>query len=513
MRQPRLMDSAVRDPYSRIGAAAHPATIAAMHPLPAIATGDLILDRALRAALGDIAGNIVPASIGLLDPGTPVLMAGLTYEAWTRDAAINCWGALNALDPATARATLRGEVVRTDGAWRMRGQYWDAAVWTIGAWDHALWTGDRAFLAFAREASADWLARMEREEFSPELGLFRGPAFFQDGVAGYPDRYADAGGGSCILDWVAHHPAERHPLGTGLPMHALSTNAIHARAYGILGEMDRALGTTPDPHHAAMAARVRDGIMAHLWMPERGRFRYLADPWGGDDRQEGAGHAFASLFGIGPAAAVLELDTAPAGLPCLTPGYPRYAGLGIGRHSGLVWPHVEGLVAEAAARAGRPEAAWAALARMAGRIHRDGMVTECYDPVTGLPDGGVQEIDPGAPADWHAWCLEGRVGTAQGHPVHRWRSQPRVCWGAATLWRLVLRILAGLDPAPDGLRIRPCLPPGAAPLHLSGIRWHGAILDIRIEPGRVHRMTVDGRPADRVPAGVEGRIAVRLTAA
>ena len=483
-----------------------------MQRLPSISTGQLALDRALRVALGDVLGNIAPTDVGLLDPGTPVLMAGVTYEAWTRDAAINCWNMLNAVDPETARATLKGEVLRDHDGYRLRGQYWDAVVWVIGAWDHALWTGDRTFLAFAREVSAAWLARMEREEFTSELGLFRGPACFQDGVAGYADRYADAGGKSCILDWLHHHPSDKHPVGMGMPMHSLSTNCLYYRALTILGEMDQWLGRRADVHFDTLAAQVRSGILKHLWMPEQGRFRYMVDPWGSDDRQEGLGHGLAALFGLMPERSLGRLASAPAGLPCVTPGYPRYDSLGVGRHSGLVWPHVEGFVAEAAARTGEPELAWATIDRFTQRALRDGHFTECYHPQTGLPDGGVQEITVGAPADWHAWCIGPQVGAAQSHPVHAWQSQPRTTWGATALWRLALRVLAGLDPRPDGLHFTPCLPSGAGPLHLHGIRWRGAELDIRIDPGCSHRLTINGRPASEVAPDATGTLFVHLIA-
>ena len=481
--------------------------------LPACQTGDLQLDRALRCALGDVLGNIVPAQVGLLESPTPVLMAGLTYEAWTRDAAINSWNMLSALDPATARSTLRGEVVRDGSAWRLRGQYWDAVVWVLGAWDHALWTGDREFLAFARAVSADWLARMERDEYDAELGLFRGPACFNDGVAGYDDRYARADGKSCILDWRLANPRDRHPVGEGMPMHALSTNCLYQRAYAVLGAMDRLLGNGMDAHHAAMAERTAASIRRHFWKAEERRFRYIVDPWGADERQEGLGHAFADLFGISPEPTVASLHQADAGLPCLWPTYPRYAGLGgarssHGRHAGLIWPHVEGFAAEAAARGGAPALAWSMLRRLAARALRDGQFSECYHPDDGLPDGGVQEIDPGDPADWHAWCLGPRVGSFDGIPLHAWLSQPRTTWGATALWRLVLRVLAGLDPRPDGLHVSPCLPDGSGALHLTGLRWHQAVIDLHIEPGRNHHLSIDGHAATAVPCGASGHLTV-----
>ena len=184
----------------------------------------------------------------------------------------------------------------------------------------------------------------------------------------------------------------------------------------------------------------------------------------------------------------------------------------MGRHSGLVWPQVEGFAAEAAARTGEPELAWATIDRFAARALRDGQFTECYHPQTGLPDGGVQEITPGQPEEWHAWCLGPRVGTAQGHPVHAWQSQPRTTWGATALWRLALRVLAGLDPRTDGLHIAPCLPPGAGPMHLRGIHWRNAELDLRIDAGHRHRLTVNGRPAAAVAPDATGTLAVHLIA-
>jgi trehalose/maltose hydrolase-like predicted phosphorylase len=77
---------------------------------------------------------------------------------------------------------------------------------------------------------------------------------------------------------------------------------------------------------------------------------------------------------------------------------------------------------------------------------------------------------------------------------------------------LALRVLAGLDPRPDGLHITPCLPSGAGPLHLRGIRWRSAELDIRIDPGRSHRLTINGRPATVITPDTTGTLLVHLIA-
>jgi len=473
--------------------------------IPQLETDSLQTDRTFRIAVGDVLGNVVSSHVGLAQGG-PSLMAGLTYEAWTRDAAINTWNGLPAFWPEIARATLLGEVT---GEKSLRGQYWDAVVWVTGAWHYFLWTGDVDFLATAREVSANWLARMEREELASD-GLFRGAACFQDGISGYGDRYAMCGGSSCITDWVAANPDQSAHPGTGLPMHALSTNCLYFRAYEILGEMDRALGRIPDPRAAESAARLRVSILKNFRIPKSELFRYYVDPWGSDDRQEGMGHAYALMFGLvdDTRKFVEAVRQTPAGLPCLWPGYGRYDGTQprarYGRHAGLVWPQVQALWADACAGAGCFEAAFAEMDHLAEKALRDGNFFECYHPDDGLPEGGVQEIEPGAPADWHSWCLLERHETLPGGPLLRWVSQPRTTWGATGYMRLVLNICAGLRPMVDRLELKPHLPRGMNRLHLAGLRWRAATLDLTVTRRDSDFLYLDGQPVESIPAGLTG---------
>ena len=128
---------------------------------------------------------------------------------------------------------------------RIGGQYWDAMIWTTGAWNHYLYTGDKEFLGLALEATRDSLAHFEREEFDAKTGLFRGPGW-SDGVAGYPDEYANAGGSSSILDWPKHHPDKVSKPGYGIPMEALSTNCIYYNAYVTAEKMRAELKATSE---------------------------------------------------------------------------------------------------------------------------------------------------------------------------------------------------------------------------------------------------------------------------
>ena len=128
-------------------------------------------------------------------PTVPKILAGLHYETpWTRDAAINAWNGASLIVPEVSRDTLGSLIEPGDiSGFYIGGQYWDAMIWTTGAWNHYLYTGDKEFLVLALAATTDSLVRFEGEEFDEKTGLFRGPGW-SDGVAGYPDAYADAGG-------------------------------------------------------------------------------------------------------------------------------------------------------------------------------------------------------------------------------------------------------------------------------------------------------------------------------
>ncbi len=167
-------------------------------------TGLQHVDDTFRIAVGDLAGNILPFKDGLLEKPVPCVMAGMHYNTpWTRDAAFNSWCAAGLLCLEEARNTLLAVLTRDKSGTRIGGEYWDAVVWTTGAWHYYLYTGDREFLRTALEATTTSLAFFEDTELDPSDGLFRGGACFQDGVAGSPAQFAEPG------SFIGHH---RHPL-------------------------------------------------------------------------------------------------------------------------------------------------------------------------------------------------------------------------------------------------------------------------------------------------------------
>ncbi|TVQ26798.1 MAG: hypothetical protein EA382_04845 [Spirochaetaceae bacterium] len=459
--------------------------------LPRLRSDNRQLELAFRAAVGDLLGNVQPWTDGR---GTTreCLLAGLHYDRpWTRDASINSWNGVSLVWPSLARDTLESVLIEDEHGLRIGGQYWDAIIWVTGAWNHYLVTGDRDFLNLAFAATRTSLAVADDRELDPVDGLYRGGACFMDGIAAYPDRYLNPDWGSGIPGWAERHPDTRHPHGEGFPAKALSTNLLYLNAWHLLPEMATELGHPVAPEWTDQAERLRSAVRAAFWDSDSGRLRYLVDPWGGCDRQEGLGWAFAVLCGLLTAEESADL-TARAhvtaqGIPSLWPDYDRYAGDTVparyGRHGATVWPHVNAFWADACVAAGSREAAWRELELLAAKADRDGHFSEIYHPDTGERYGGEQE--------------DASVGA-----IRTWRSEPRQSWCASGFIRMVTSVLFGLRPRRDGLHFAPWLPEGVNHLALSGLEYHGRTLDLELcaqDPSGQVELTVnairwDGRP-------------------
>ena len=152
------------------------------------------INTAYRLAIATLSANILPFKDGILEKEEPVMIAGLGYVTpWTRDAAINTWNAGGMICPKVSLNTLKSVLTTCENGYRIDGEYWDAIIWTTGAWHQYLYTGDREFLEIAYNATVNSLAYFEETEFDSEKNLFRGPACYGDGVAAYPDIYAEPG--------------------------------------------------------------------------------------------------------------------------------------------------------------------------------------------------------------------------------------------------------------------------------------------------------------------------------
>lgn len=414
------------------------------------------INRAFELALDDLASNISHFQDGLLEKPAPVILAGGGYDTpWTRDAAINVWNAAGLLMPEVARNTLLSVLTRAEGGIRAGGQYWDAVIWTVGAWHYWLCTGDRPFRDLSAEVIVNTLRYFEETEYDPEQGLFRGPACYGDGVSAYPDRYA--AGDSAILFYKDAFPERCVSRGYGIPMFTLSTNCLYAEAYRLAWKL------TGDPSWRTKAEQLSRTINRVFWNERKGLYDYLMDDEGRCDAQEALGISFALLFSIADrekGGRIAEnMVVTPQGVPCLYPSFSRYNALGYGRHSGTVWPHAQAFWASAIADTS-PAAFEKELLTLTRNALRSGQFAEIYHPETGLPYGGVQE--------------------EHGKMNPDWVSQPRQTWSATGYLRMILNGLAGLHFQENGILVKPVRTESVRMLTLRGLKWRGRELDLSI---------------------------------
>lgn len=469
--------------------------------VPSLTSDVPLLNAAYQIAATDLLRSITPYRGGIVDYETSVFMAGEWYTTpWTRDAAINVWNGADLFYPTVARDTLRSVLARHGEKLLIDGEYWDAIIWTVGAWEYYLRWGDQTFLREAFDATRNSLLLFESTEFCPESGLFRGPAVYGDGIGAYPDIYTrTVDNVSSIRHWSEANAELRTPAGEGLPMCALSTNCLYAEAYRIAGEMARELGEEPNQDWLKREANLRAAINRHFWRDDVGLYRYLVDPFGGCDMQEGLGHAFALLFSIASrhqAARILQgIHITPAGIPCLWPSFDRYLIDGnLGRHSGTVWPFIQAFWAHGAACLGDTKTLQRELFQLASHAVRDDQFFEIYHPETGIPYGGLQE--------------------RRNLGITKWEPMPHQTWSATGFIRMVLMVLVGLHFDAAGLGVTPLLPPQVGEVTVSDLHYRSMTIDIniRIESRPKTVVYIDGASVPRayLPATSNGHHSINI---
>ena len=436
--------------------------------VPFFRSDNELLNRAVRIATGDIASNCLPYRAGLLTQEAICLMAGLDYDMpWTRDTAINTMNAMCVLDPKIAKNTLLSVCEQSSGGYFIGGQYWDCIIWALGAWQYLAVNPDAAFQSLASEAVCNTLRKLEAEEFDASTGLFMGAAVYGDGIAAYPDKYAQTQGHRTgILDWPCSHEEEAEGSAHGIPMRVLSTNCIYYAAYRIAAQWSD--NTEQSAVWLQKADQLKKSIRSHFWNPSTGRFDYLFDSTLRCDAAEALGLSFAILFGIADdVQSQLILQNTPVtehGIACVWPSFERYRiGSHYGRHAGTVWPHAEGFWALANLRAGNCKGFDNELWNLSCRAVRDMQFAEIYHPVTGEIYGGMQEDET--------------------HGIHVWKSCEKQTWSATAFWSLIFYGLMGLQFEPQTIHIRPYLPVGVDHMELKDLQLDEAKLHLIIDRG------------------------------
>ena len=233
------------------------------------------------------------------------------------------------------------------------------------------------------------------------------------------------------------------------------------------------------------AKNMKKAINRAFWSSEKGSYTYIYDEFGGCDSQEGIGISFAILFDIADEEkkrSILEnYCTTPHGIPCVYPSFPRYDtpdGQGFGRHSGTVWPHVQGFWASAAAKCGSTTLFDREFAAQTANALRSMQFAEIYHPLTGETYGGRQE----------------RYGAA----ITDWNSEPHQTWSATAYIRNVYMDLMGMDFKTDGIEFRPVKSTFVNKRELEGLHYRNAVLNVSVigEGSKIKSFRVNGKESE-----------------
>lgn len=435
--------------------------------IPYFHSDNNILNRAARIAAGDIAGNCIPFKDGLLKEEKICIMAGLDYDTpWTRDAAINTMNALCISDKEVAYNTLMSVCEEKDGKTFVGGQYWDAIIWAIGAWQYYLVNTEEEFLKFAADTVANTLEKFEDEEYDETEGLFCGGAVYGDGVAAYPDKYgAVKHHQTGILHWPALNPEKRRQKGYGVPLKSLSTNCVYYAAYMVESMMCKILGRD-GTSYVNKAQKLKDIINDKFWNEKTGRYDYLFDDEIRCDHSEALGLSFAILFGIADEekceSIVKNTYVTDHGIACVWPSFARYRiGNDYGRHSGTVWPHAQGYWAIAMLKAENPLGFDKELFSLADKALRDMQFAEIYHPVTGEVYGGIQE------------------NLKKG--ISFMKSCEKQTWSATAFWSMIYYGLFGLRFSENEIKVNPYMPSSVDHMELKNLKIGNADLTIVVD--------------------------------
>jgi hypothetical protein len=428
-------------------------------------------------------------------PGTFVRAGGGYQQPWTRDGSVNPWNAASLLEPEVARNTLWSVVRRQPNGQMIvvqDNQWWDQAVWLTSAWNHYVVTGDQSFLADAYRTATGTLDLRKAANYNATYGLFQGPAFFNDGIAGYPVPPATATESSG--SFVGAYPTTDR-------MMTLSTNALYYSAYRSAALMASALGRPANEVAplGAMADSLKAKINQHFWIPAKGMYGYFihnGDSLSGtlDQSEEGTGLSFAILFDIASASQAQSIlrgaHLQPHGIVAVYPHFARYSDARPGRHNVVVWPMIQGFWASAAAKSGDQPRFAAEVVKLAGLANSSGGFYEIYNASTGAVDGG--------------WQL-GR----------HWGSVQNQTWSATAYLRMMYQTMFGMTFTANGITFQPTLPSGWGDATLSGLRYRGATLNITLRGSGnvVSLFKLDGVPttAHSVSTTLTGTHAVEIT--
>jgi len=450
---------------------------------------DIVADNALTSTIGQrkwiqrTAQSNYPTLASEVGVSTTIhnmaieALANLTERdsAWnvgTRDAGYASLLSLASTDPQAAQRSLikrvsKGQALQdagTGGAWPVTT---DRAVWTLGAWEVYLATGDKQWMKRCYEIVRHNLMQDEEIVLDPATGLMRGETSLADCRREVYPRWmqpADISQSEC-----------------------LSTNALFFRAYEIASQMAKLCGdATGATQYQQRANRIKDAINAHLWDEQRGcysQYLYGRTSLVASPRSDALGQALCVIYGIADPMRARRIMTSayasPYGVACLSPQIPNIYSY----HNNAVWPYIQAYWLWAATIARNPQAVTHSIAAIYRPVALYATHTDYFPATTGAP----------------------LTEDAQRNPLLS---------VAATL-SVAQRALAGITLEEDGIAFNPVIPRGwAGKNQLNNYRYRKATLDISIQGfgDQVKACYIDGKKQNKAfaPATLTGRHSVRL---
>ncbi len=453
----------------RDGRPDNPRVVPELDSAPSLRSGHDMFDALYALALEETRELSVAAiRDGSFNDGRAVDCGGcfetgrLWNYVWTRDTAYAVQLGMAAADPTRARRSLefklserRGggdlQVVQDTGTGGSYPVSSDRVAWALGAWEllHHLEGAERdAFAARATEALTNTVEHDRGVVYDPSDGLYFGEQSFLDWrEQTYPE-------------WTATNVVH-----IGMSK-ALGTNLLHLRALEITASLaDEAGDSAARDRYTGWADRLRDAIRARFWIAEDELFStYVTttlDP-SSARRFDLLGSAFAILFGVAD-----EAQTAS-----ILSRYPHY-----GPGAPVVWPQQQATpIYHNRGEWPFVTAYWLRAAKAGGNtVVADRMIRALVRGAA-LNLSNMENFEAGSGAPW----LDD--GADSGPVVN----SQRQLWSVAGYLSMVEHTIFGLEPAQDGLYVRPYLSGelrrtlfgGTDEIVLNDYRWRGRTLTV-----------------------------------
>ncbi|MBN2853034.1 MAG: hypothetical protein JXQ23_09910 [Clostridia bacterium] len=429
-----------------------------------IVTDNKQVNNSVSIAFDDINGNIKEFNSSYDGRLLNVLMAGADYDTpWTRDASINVYNGFCFMNREVSLNTLMSVLEKREEKTYIGGQYWDAIIWALGAYQYYLVSHDTEFLNTAYEAISNSLSYYEENEFSEDYQLFRGPAVYGDGVSAYPHQYGFSGKEGCILGYVNFNKDKINDKGYGIPMHTLSTNAVYCIAYDIAEKMASVLNRKKEADDFSYHKENLKKVIRKHFVYDGERLKYIVGRFGDCLRQEGLGISFASMANIVDIEAFEHIFISKYGIPCVFPNYSRYnIENEYGRHCGTIWPHVQCFFANEALKQGKHDMFDFEFKKLTELSNRDKQFYEIYHPDTGEIYGGLQEH----------WKTDG---------LFRLKSCEHQTWSATGYLSLLLYGFGGLNINEDKIVFNPYLNEMIAELEFIDLKINEMSVNLKVK--------------------------------